>query len=167
MPYIPFPNYNNINQSTIYPATTTNANVVGILLPYTISTTKFAYRVGSTADATSNVYAVALYNSSGILLMHYSAAATTFASPINTLKVAAWTIDNGTSTLAPGKYYLMFTSGCSSGCATFTGTGSNVGTFYSYNQVAVVTGGVPPASITISGFNESFGAQALSMVFEP
>jgi hypothetical protein len=167
LPYVPFPNYNNINQSSIFPTTTTYANVVGVVIPYTISTTKFAYRVGATADATSNVYAVALYSGSGTLLMHYSAPGSTFASPINTMKIPAWTIDSGTSTLQPGKYYLMFTSGCSASCATFTGTGSNVGTFYSYNQFPVTTAGVPPASITIAGYNESFGAQVLSMIFEP
>ncbi len=164
LPFVLFPNYNNINQSGIFPTSTNTGSLVGFILPYALTTTKLIYKVGTTTDNTSNNYGVGIYNASGTLVLHYAAAGTTFA-PSAGNKSGLWI--EGATTLQPGKYYVMMTSSCSSSCATFTGTGTNVGTFYYNGSFSLTTGGTLPASITAPGAGyESFGAQVLSMVWE-
>ena len=139
-------------------------SLVGFVVPYAVTTTKVVYKVGSAADNTANNYGVGIYNSSGTLVLHYAAAGTTFA-PSSGKKSGSWI--EGSTTLQPGKYYVMMTSNCSSSCATFTGTGTNAGTFYFNGSFSVTTGGTLPSSITAPGTGfESFGAQVLSMVWE-
>lgn len=157
--FIPFNDYHTITQTTIFPTTANKANVVGLILNRPVTTSKFVYKVGAT-DST-NTYGVGIYNASGTLVLHYSSA--TFAAS------AVYTTQNwveGSTTLAPGKYYLMFTSSCMSSCATFTGTGTNAGSFYSNTSFSVTTGGTLPGSITPPANAESFGAQVLSMIWE-
>ena len=164
LPFVLFPNYNNINQGGIFPTGTNTGSVVGFILPYAVTTTKLVYKVGTTSDNTSNNYAVGIYNASGTLVLHYAAAGSTFATSAGN-KSASWI--EGATTLQPGKYFVMMTSSCTSACATFTGTGTNVGTFYYNGSFPVTAGGTLPASITAPGAGyESFGAQVLSMIWE-
>jgi len=167
VPFIPFNGYNTA--STPNTPFSTSANVGGLygfIIPYTITTSKFAYRV-NTADPGSANYGVGIYNSSGTLLLSYSVPATTFAASTG-IKSGTWTVNSGTTTLAPGKYYVMFTSGCTASCANFTVSGSTAATFYSNSAFSIAAGGSLPATISApTGYLESFGAQVLSMVFEP
>jgi hypothetical protein len=164
LPFVLFPNYNNINQSGIFPTGANTGALAGFVLPYAVTTTKLVYKVGSTADNTSNNYAVGVYSASGALVLHYAAAGTTFAASAGN-KSGSWI--EGSTTLQPGKYYVMMTSSCTASCATFTGTGTNAGTFYFNGTLSVTTGGTLPSSITAPGTGfESFGAQVLSMVWE-
>lgn len=159
LPFIPFNDYHTIAQSSIFPTAANKANVVGLMLNRPITTSKFVYKVGGT-DST-NTYGVGLYNASGMLVLHYSSP--TFAAS-GVYTTANWV--EGSTTLAAGKYYLMFTSNCASSCATFTGTGTNAGSFYSNTSFSVTTGGTLPGSITPPANSESFGAQVLSMIWE-
>jgi hypothetical protein len=167
MPFLPFNGYNTASTpNTPFSISANVGGLYGFIIPYTITTSKFAYRV-NTADPGSANYAVGIYNPSGTLLLSYSAPATTFAATTG-IKTGTWTVNSGTTTLSPGKYYVMFTSGCTSSCANFTVSGSTAATFYSNSAFAIATGGTLPATISApTGFLESFGAQVLSMVFEP
>ena len=163
--FIPFNDYNVINQS-IFPQSGSSALIISFTVPYAVTTSKVAYRVGTTADNTTNTYEIGVYNSSGSLVLSFQAAGTTFAPTASTMYRQSWS--QGTTTLSPGKYYLALSSSCTSSCATFTATGTNVAAYY-YQSTAsgIASGGTLGSSITAPGSGyESFGAQSLSVIFE-
>ena len=163
--WIPFPGYNSINQAA-FPTAANTAAVFGFVLPTTLTTSKVAYRVGSTADNTANTYEIGIYNGSGTLVAHFQAAGTTFSPATGQTKTQSWA--EGTVTLPPGKYYLAIVSSCTSGCATFTTGNGTVTTFYSNSGFTQnVSSSTLGATITAPGSgNESFGASPLSVVLE-
>jgi len=163
--FLPFNDYNVINQSP-FPTSGSSALIISFTVPYAVTTSKVAYRVGTTADNTSNTYEVGVYNSSGSLVLSFQAAGTTFAPTASTMYRQSWS--QGSTTLSPGKYYLALSSSCTSSCATFTATGTNVAAYY-YQSTAsgIASGGTLGSSITAPGSGyESFGAQFLSVIFE-
>ena len=163
--FIPFNDYNTINQG-IFPTSGSSALIISFTLPYEITTSKVAYRVGSTADNTSNTYEIGIYASNGSLVLSYQSAGTSFAPTVNTIYRQSWS--QGSTTLTPGKYYLVLSSSCTSSCATFNATGTNVAAYY-YQAAAsgVASSGVLNSSITAPGTGyESFSGQALSVIFE-
>jgi hypothetical protein len=165
VPLVPFPGYNSINQN-VFTANGGNAVMTGFYLPYSVTTSKFLYRVGGTADNTANTYEVGIYNATGALVLHYQAAGTTFAPAINVTKTASWA--EGSVTLPPGKYYQAITTSCTASCATFTGTAATTTTFFNNTTAAVATSGTLNTSITAPGAGwESFGANQLATLWEP
>ncbi|HEY3974317.1 MAG TPA: hypothetical protein VGM18_15030 [Candidatus Sulfotelmatobacter sp.] len=162
-PFVPFPGYNS-GSSFSFPTGASTAAVFSFNLPYAVTTSKVAYKTGTTADSTSNNYAVGIYNSSGTLVLSYTAAGTSFASAASTIFRQSWT--QGSTTLAPGKYYLAMTSNCVSSCATFYGSNGTTTVFYSNTAFSVTTGGVLPSSISPGTGFESFTASILATIFE-
>jgi hypothetical protein len=162
-PFVPFPGYDGVNQPA-FPAAG-NALVVGFIVPYAITTSKFFYRVGTTADNTANTYEVGIYNSSGTLVLHYQAAGTTFAPAASATKNQSW--GEGSTTLPPGKYYEAITTSCASACATFTSGAGSTPSFYS-NATLSVSGNTLGTTISAPGGGyESLGASPLSIILEP
>jgi len=125
-----------------------------------------AYKTGSTADNSSNTYEIGIYNSSGTLVLSYQAAGSSFAAAVNTWYRQSWS--QGTTTLAPGKYYEAITTSCSSSCATFWGSASTTAAYYSNSAATgVASSGTLNSSITAPGSGyESFGANVLSIILE-
>jgi hypothetical protein len=163
--WVPFPGYNGVNQ-TPFPTATNTAAVYGFTLPMTVTTSKVVYRVGTTADNSTNTYEIGIYNGSGTLVAHVQAAGTTFCPAATTMKTQNWT--EGTVTLPPGKYYEAIVTSCSSACATFTSSQGSTTTFYS-NSIFTqnVSGSTLGATVTAPGSGlESFGANPLSIILE-
>ena len=164
-PWIPFAGYNSINQAA-FPTAANTAAMFGFIVPTTITTSKVVYRVGSTADNTTNTYEIGIYNGSGTLVAHFQAPGTTFCPGTGATKTQSWA--EGTVTLPPGKYYEAIVSSCTSGCATFTTGNGTAATFYSNSGLTQnVSGSTLGATITAPGSgNESFGASPLSVILE-
>ena len=108
----------NINFSTA----ASKAIFTGVILDFTKTTTQVSYNV-STVDNTANTYDVGVYSGTAggscTLQAHIgSTAGTTFASSTG-WKTTTWT--GGAVTLQPGRYYLAYTTSCTSSCATLVG----------------------------------------------
>ena len=161
--YVVFPGYNSGNQS-LFPSGN-YAALYSFELPFAVTTSKVAYKTGTTADNTSNIYEVGIYSSSGTLLLSYQAAGSSFAAATSTWYRQSWS--QGSTTLQPGRYYEAITTSCSSPCATFWGSGSTTAAYYSNSAFSITTGGTLPPSITApsTGY-ESFGANTLSIILE-
>ena len=139
----------NINFSTA----ANKAIFTGVILNFPKTTTQVSYNV-STVDNTANTYDLGVYsgtaNGACTLQTHIgSTAGTTFASATG-WKTTTWT--GGAVTLQPGRYYLAYTTSCSSSCATlvgdtggFTFAGSSGG---ANSNVSVTSGGTLPATAT-------------------
>jgi hypothetical protein len=93
----------------------TNLNTLwGILLPYNVTSTEITYDI-LTADNTAHVYDIGLFDNSGNLVVDLgSTAGTTFAAAKG-FHTLTWT--QGATGLAAGRYYLGFTTNCTTACA--------------------------------------------------
>ncbi len=149
--------------SFTFPASASKAAVFALTLPYSVTATKIVYRVG-TADNSANTYAVAIYNASGALVVHYGAAGTAFAPTANTVMSQAWS--EGATALAPGKYFILWTSSCTASCATVNAENAAFVTSYSNTSFSVGAGGTAPGSITTGTGLESFAATVPAIVVE-
>jgi hypothetical protein len=149
--------------SFTFPASASKAAVFALTLPYSVTATKIVYRVG-TADNSANTYAVAIYNASGALVVHYGAAGTAFAPTANTVMSQAWS--EGATALAPGKYFILWTSSCTASCATVNAENAAFVTSYSNTSFSVGTGGTAPGNITTGTGLESFAAPVPAIVVE-
>jgi len=139
----------NINFSTA----TNKAIFTGVVLDFAKTTSQVSYNV-STADNTSNTYDVGVYSgtSGGTCTQQAHigpTAGTTFAASTG-WKTTSWT--GGSVTLQPGRYYLAYTTSCTTSCATligdtggFTFAGSSGG---ANSNVSVTAGGTLPATAT-------------------
>jgi hypothetical protein len=146
-----------------FSSTTNKAAVFALTLPYSLTATKIVYRVG-TADNSTNTYAVAIYNASGTLMVHYGAAGTSFAPTASAVMSQSWS--EGPTVLAPGKYFMLWTSSCTASCATINAQNAAFVTSYSNTAFSVTTGGTAPTSITTGTGLESFGATVPAIVVE-
>ncbi len=148
IPWLTFPHGgSNINFSTA----TNKAIFTGVILNFPKTTSQVSYYI-STADNTSNTYDLGIYSGTAggtcTLQAHMgSTPGTTFASSTG-WKTSNWT--GGATTLSPGRYYLAYTTSCSSGCATlggdtggFTFAGSSGG---ANSNVSVTSGGTLPGT---------------------
>lgn len=137
----------NINFSTA----TNKAIFTGVVLDFAKTTSQVSYNV-STADNTSNTYDLGVYSgtSGGTCTQQAHigpTAGTSFASSTG-WKTTSWT--GGSVTLQPGRYYLAYTTSCTTSCATligdtggFTFAGSSGG---ANSNVSVTAGGTLPAT---------------------
>jgi hypothetical protein len=139
----------NINFSTA----TNKAIFTGVVLDFGKTTSQVSYNV-STADNTSNTYDVGIYSgtSGGTCTQqaHIGPTAGTIFAASTGWKTTSWT--GGSVTLQPGRYYLAYTTSCTTSCATligdtggFTFAGSSGG---ANSNVSVTTGGTLPATAT-------------------
>jgi hypothetical protein len=150
IPWLTFPHGgSNINFSTA----TNKAIFTGVILSFAKTTSQVSYDV-STVDNTVNIYDLGIYSgtsgSNCTLMAHTGSTAGTAFSSSSGWKTTNWV--NGSVTLPPGRYYLAYTTSCSSGCATlvgdtggFTFAGSSGG---ANSNVSVATGGSLPATAT-------------------
>jgi hypothetical protein len=135
-----------------FSASTLKANVYGINVYTPISTSKFSYRVDSTADNTANTYDVGIYSGTSggtctLIVSMGSTAGTTFAPATSTWHQAvAWS--QGTKTLNPGRYYLALT-GTAAGTALLTADSTAL-TFVGGTGNVTITGagGTLPSTFT-------------------
>jgi hypothetical protein len=136
------------------------------VVPFAMTTAKVAYKTGTTADNTANTYEVGVYNSAGTLVLSYQAAGTSFAPTASTIYRQSWS--QGSTTLAPGKYYLALSSSCTASCATFYWSGGTTTTYYSNTAASsVAASGTLNSTITAPGSGyESFTAGPLSVILE-
>ena len=150
IPWLSFPHGgSNINFSTAV----NKAIFTGVILDYAKTTTQVSYNV-STVDNTANTYDLGVYSGTSggscTLQTHIgSTAGTTFASSTG-WKTTNWT--GGAVTLQPGRYYLAYTTSCTTSCASlagdsvgFTFAGSTGG---ANSNVSVTAGGTLPATAT-------------------
>lgn len=97
--------------------------VWGFLLPYNVVSTEITYNI-AIADNTANDYDLGIYSNSGSLMVNIGpTAGTTFAST-KTFKTLNWI--QGSTSLEAGRYYLAFTTNCSTNCAQLNSVPSNV-----------------------------------------
>ena len=139
----------NINFSTA----SNKAIFTGVVLDFAKTTSQVSYNV-STVDNTSNTYDLGIYSgpSGGTCTQQAHigpTAGTTFAASTG-WKTTNWT--GGSVTLQPGRYYLAYTTSCTTSCATligdtggFTFAGSSGG---ANSNVSVTPGGTLPATAT-------------------
>jgi hypothetical protein len=162
---VPFAGYSTTNQP-VFPTSGSTAAIWQFTVPFAVTTSKVAYKVGTTADNTANTYEIGVYNSSGTLVLSYQAAGTAFAPTASTVYRQGWS--QGATTLAPGRYYLALSSGCTSSCATFYTSGGTTTTYYSNTAASsVASGGTLASSIIAPGSGyESFSANVLSVILE-
>jgi len=128
----------------------------GFLLPYNITTTQLTYDV-TTADSTANEYDIGLFNDSGDRVLHTGATlGTTFAPSAATFRSLAW--NEGSTHLSAGRYYLAFTTNCSSSCAHL-GAATSYVSFTINASVGASAGGALPSTLTPPADSWSTGNQ--------
>ena len=151
IPWIPTPHYSSgINFST----TANKAIFTGVILTFAKTTSQVTYLVQG-ADNTANVYDIGIYSGTAggtcTQVAHTGpTAGTAFAPTASTWKTMSWS--GGPVTLLPGRYYLAYTTSCTSSCATMGGditgmtfAGSSGG---ANSNVSVSSGGTLPATVS-------------------
>jgi fibronectin-binding autotransporter adhesin len=125
-------------------STTQNVTVLwGFLLPYSVTTTQITYDI-TTADNTANTYDIGIFNNSGTLMLDLGATVGTAFAPAAAFNTLAWS--QGSTTLAPGRYYLALTTNCASNCAAL-GAASNLVSFAVNASGGSSAGGALPATM--------------------
>ena len=148
------------------------ANVVkmwGVVLSYPLLTSTVIYNV-TTADAGANSYDIGIAcaqptcgsNSAGQIILDVGAtAASTFAGTTGG-KTLSWA--QGQRTLQPGKYYIVFTTNCTSSCATLASGGSSADITFQNATTAGTTSGGTLANFTAPSDSWSWGANIPALV---
>jgi hypothetical protein len=150
---IPWLTFSHGGSNITFSTAANKAIFTGVILDFAKTTTQVSYNV-STADNTTNTYDLGVYSGTSggtcTLQAHVgSTAGTTFASTTG-WKTTNWV--GGAVTLQPGRYYLAYTTSCTSSCATLAGdsvgfsfAGSSGG---ANSNVSVTTGGTLPGTAT-------------------
>jgi len=147
---------------------TFSQNVVkmwGVVLTYPLTTTSVAYSV--TVDNTANLYDIGIACAmpsctAGTILLDTGATAGTTFSPSAGVRTLNWS--QGTKTLQPGKYYVVFTTNCASACATIAAGGSSGDITFQNAATAGTTSGGALASFTAPADVWSWGANVPALV---
>ena len=148
----------------------------GVTLTYPLSTSQVTYDIGSNADNTAtNNYDLGLFNSSGTLVLNLNSGTlhgSSFA-PATGAVTLSWA--QGTKTLQPGDYYLMYyTSNITSTPPTLVSPSATAFTFYKGEAggsgtcgttqgsggfgITTLSGGALPTSITPPANSYSWSA---------
>ena len=140
MPWITAPN----NAATVTFSTTANTEKLwGVVLTYPLTTTQVTYNV-NTQDNTANVYGLGILNSSGTVVLHIGpTAGSTLMTTAGNPHTVSWV--EGSTTLQPGKYYLVVTTNCATACAVITGANTNTLSFLNSSLQAASSGGTVTA----------------------
>jgi len=151
---------------------TFSQNVVkmwGIVLTYPLLTSSVVYSVTS-ADTGGNSYDIGIacgqtscgsYSAGQIMLDVGATAASTFAGTTGG-KTLNWT--QGTKTMQPGKYYLVFTTNCASSCASLAAGGSSADITFQNGTTAGTTSGGALANFTAPSDLWSWGANLPAVI---
>jgi hypothetical protein len=129
------------------------AVVFGFVLTFPLTTTQVTYFTPTADSSSSFKYDIGLYNSAGTLIVHVGSASagvtgSTF-SPNNTqFHSLAWSA--GSTSLMPGKYYLAFTTSCTSSCSNIAGDGAGNGYTFFGSATGIGTTSNGALSSTIS-----------------
>jgi hypothetical protein len=126
-------------------ATVNVTRLWGFLLPYNVTTTQITYDV-TTADNTANDYDIGLFDNSGNLVADIGPTPGTTFAPSKTFRTLPWT--EGSTSLAAGRYYLAFTTSCSSKCAQVAAAATYV-SFAVNVSAGASAGGALPSSVTL------------------
>jgi hypothetical protein len=116
----------------------------GFLLPYNVTTASITYDV-TTADNSANAYDIGIFDNSGVLVLDIGATAGTTFAPSAAFRTLAWS--QGSTTLSAGRYYLAFTTNCSTNCAAIAAA-ANFVSFAINASGGASSGGDLPSSIT-------------------
>jgi hypothetical protein len=161
----------------VLPSSSANkAMMWGVTLSYPLSTSQVTYDVGSNADNTAtNNYDLGVFNSSGTLVLNLNSGTlhgNSFAPALGAVTLS-WA--QGTKTLQPGNYYLMYyTSNTTSTPPTLVSPSATAFTFYKGEAggsgvcgstqgsggfaITPLAGGALPVSITAPPNSYSWGA---------
>ncbi len=161
----------------VLPSSSPNkAMMWGLTLSYPLSTSQVTYDIGSNADnSATNNYDLGLFNSSGMLLLNLNSGTlhgNSFA-PATGAVTLSWA--QGTKTLQPGNYYLMYyTSNTTSTPPTLVSPSATAFTFYKGEAggsgtcgttqgsggfgITTLSGGALPTSITPPANSYSWSA---------
>lgn len=141
----------------------------GVVLTYPLLTSTIIYNV-TTADTGANSYDIGIacaqtncgsYSAGQIMLDVGSTAASTFAGTTGG-KTLSWT--QGTKTLQPGKYYIVFTTNCTASCALLAAGGSTADVTFQNGTTAGTTSGGVLANFTAPSDYWSWGASIPALV---
>ncbi len=132
----------------------------GVVLTYPLLTSSVAYY--TTADNTANLYDIGIANSAGTIVLDIGATAGTGFAPAAGTRTFNWA--QGTKTLQPGKYYVVFTTNCASSCATITAGGSLGDITFQNGTTAGSTSGGALSSFTPPADVWSWGANVPALV---
>ena len=132
----------------------------GVVLTFPLKTSTVAYY--TTIDSTANLYDIGIANSSGTIVLDIGATAGTSFSPSAGTYTKNWT--QGTATLQPGKYYVVFTTNCASSCAAITGGASSGDVTFQAGTTTGTTSGGALASFTPPADVWSWGANIPALV---
>jgi hypothetical protein len=116
----------------------------GFLLPYNVTTTEITYDV-TTADNTANNYDIGIFDSSGNLVADIGPTPGTTFAPSKRFLTSKWT--QGSTVLNAGRYYLAFTTNCSTLCAKVAATTAYV-SFALNVSAGTSSGGTLPSTMT-------------------
>lgn len=135
----------------IQPATSSNKALMwGIVLPVPLVTTQVTYSIGANADnSTTNTYDLCLFSTAGSLAADLGAIHGSVFAPGTGVQTNSWA--QGRTALASGRYFLTYTTSCTSGsCPTLSDDSTPLGITWYKNETgfAIATGGTCPSSIT-------------------
>jgi hypothetical protein len=136
-------------------ATVNVTKLWGFLLPYNVTTTQITYDV-TTADKTANDYDIGIFTIAGSLVVDLGPVPGSTFSATAGFKTLAWT--QGSTSLAPGEYYLGFTTNCATACAKVAAAATNI-SFAINASAGASTGGALPSTVTPPANNWNTGDQ--------
>ncbi|SPE44155.1 exported hypothetical protein [Candidatus Sulfotelmatobacter sp. SbA7] len=116
----------------------------GFLLPYNVTTTEITYDI-TIADNTANDYDIGIFTNAGALVVDIGPTPGTMFAPSKGFRTLAWT--QGSTSLGAGRYYLAFTTNCSSVCAKVAAANTNI-SFAINASAGSSQGGALPSTIT-------------------
>ena len=116
----------------------------GFLLPYNVTTTEITYDVMN-ADNTANNYDIGIFDGSGNLVVDIGPTPGTTFAPVKNFQTLKWA--QGSTSLLAGRYYIAFTTNCSSLCAKLAAAATYV-SFAINVSAGTSQGGTLPSAIT-------------------
>jgi hypothetical protein len=116
----------------------------GFLLPYNVVTTEITFDVTIT-DNTANNYDIGIFDSSGNLVADIGPTPGTTFAPSKSFKTLKWT--QGSTALNAGRYYIAFTTNCSTLCAKVA-AGPTYVSFALNVSAGASSGGALPSTMT-------------------
>jgi hypothetical protein len=164
---LPWETAPNCSAASLGTITSSNKGYIfGLALEFPAKTSALWYDV-LTADNSANQYDVALYQGapSGTenRLLHIGASSSTGQPGTTFSPAVGWQHLNwleGATTLQPGRYYLMFTSSCTTGgtgCAQIAANAASAMFYWpGTGGVSIATGGASPLTYTSSADSPNF-----------
>jgi hypothetical protein len=116
----------------------------GFLLPYNVITTEITFDVTIT-DNTANNYDIGIFDNSGNLVVDIGPTPGTTFAPSKSFKTLKWT--QGSTALNAGRYYIAFTTNCSTLCAKVAAGPAYV-SFALNVSAGASSGGALPSTMT-------------------